>query len=62
VLADVYRAQNRLHEAEVILVAALELNMESDVLLRELTADLAAVRRHKTGANDGAKAPRIGKE
>jgi tetratricopeptide (TPR) repeat protein len=44
VLADVYRAAGRLEQAERILVKALELPTASDVMARELEADLAAVR------------------
>lgn len=45
VLADVYRAQSRFGDAERILDAALELNLENDTLARELRTDLDAVRR-----------------
>ncbi len=45
VLADVYRASGKWGEAEQILVHALELKTENDVLTSELQADLAEVRR-----------------
>lgn len=45
VLADVYRASGKWGEAEKILVHALELKTENDVLTSELHADLAEVRR-----------------
>jgi len=44
VLADVYRASGNWGEAEKILVGALELKTENDVLTGELQADLADVR------------------
>ncbi|HLU65072.1 MAG TPA: J domain-containing protein [Kofleriaceae bacterium] len=44
VLADVYRAARKLAEAEEILIRALELPSASDILVREIQSDLAAVR------------------
>ena len=44
VLADVHRAAGRLNEAEEVLLRALKLPSASDLLARELEADLAAVR------------------
>ena len=44
VLADVHRAAGRLNEAEEVLLRALQLPSASDLLARELEADLAAVR------------------
>lgn len=49
-LADVYRAEGRLVEAEAILLRALDLRTENDALVRELEADLAAVRAALTPA------------
>lgn len=43
-LADVYRAAGKLDQAERILVNALRISTASDILARELEADLAAVR------------------
>ncbi len=43
-LADVYRAGRRLEEAHQVLLQALKLDTESDVLFTELKADLASVQ------------------
>ena len=45
VLADVYRAQRKLKEAEALLVQALQWKTENDVLARELKADLDKLRK-----------------
>jgi tetratricopeptide (TPR) repeat protein len=44
VLADVHRASGQLDRAEEVLVRALELPNASDVLVREMEGDLAAIR------------------
>jgi curved DNA-binding protein CbpA len=46
-LADVYRAAGKLNEAERILLGALALPTVSDLLARELEADLAACSRER---------------
>lgn len=55
-MSDVLRASERLGEAEEILLRALELPSTSDALVRELEADLAAVRRARAReARDGSR-------
>lgn len=49
ILADVYRAQGRLEQAEKVLMEALDIPSSSDLLVRELEADLAKVRRARSG-------------
>jgi len=49
VLADVYRAADRLEEAERVLVGALQIPSSSDLLVRELEDDLAQVRALRSG-------------
>lgn len=44
-LADIYRASDRLEEAEATLLHAIELNSENDVLMAELSEDLEALKR-----------------
>src|SRR5690606_33912848 len=48
VLAEVLRATGQLDEAEAVLVRALDLAIDSDVLARELETELATVRAKRT--------------
>ncbi len=57
-LADVYRALNRLGEAEETILRAIDLNKENDVLMAELRTDLEKVRNARRSVSTSPKGAR----